>query len=640
MKIGKLIPWAFATLLFTACGGGNSPAGGGPGDTGGGSAPGPSAIDAGTVGGIVTDAQTGARLAGVSVSGGGQNTTTNDRGEYTLSGLAKGTTVPISFAFDKYAPGFGNAQVRDVGEPLLVPLKKMGTAQNYNPTTKQTIYQKTESGPYAVIFEPGALNTTDTKLKVSITPLDPTLESSTLPGELTTPDTMLVPLTFAEFNIIDSSGNKVNTNANLAAGKEPIVELPIPVTLRKLAAYKIDTTNPIKIHCYSYDSVKGQWVDFVDGEIVLSSVDGVTPVVRAAIKHFSWYGAAPKTDDCVKLYGRVVSAVDGKPMADARVEAFPGGVTHSDARGDFEVVTSTKNTEPDIVATRTYTDVDGSVSGMKGAKVIDFGKVKGDLLTGLVRVNCKTGVAVSPMARGIAVRAVGTASDPLMVPIGRLNDFSYKVIASLMAGIVFANIEVALPAGIDGGAVTGAHVTLVGPTGNVVKVTEVGDGFYSAAATVVPGARYTLNIDADGNGSIDGTGSVYAVGDVAWTYPINNAVLSSSADLVFSWSDTGYQNSGYSPVYFASVIKTATSSTNLLDLAAYFGTATQFKIGDVHNNMPLSPGTYTTTLMAMSGPSSSGPTDLAWVNNITGANVGGMFSSQSIASPALTFTVQ
>ncbi len=104
--------------------------------------------------------------------------------------------------------------------------------------------EKTEAGPYAVIFQANRFDTTDTNLKISITPLDPTKERTALPGSLVTggaSPSLLLPVTFAEFSILDSAGKRVNLKSS-ASG---LVELPIPPSLR--SAYP----NGTKIHCYA-----------------------------------------------------------------------------------------------------------------------------------------------------------------------------------------------------------------------------------------------------------------------------------------------------------------------------------------------------------------------------------------------------
>ena len=100
---------------------------------------------------------------------------------------------------------------------------------------------------------------------------------------------------------------------NLKASDSAQVELPIPPALR--STYPANS----KIHCYAYDPATGKWEDFVEGTVQTSSVDGTSPVLAASIRHFSWYGGAPQGNNCVDVYVSVVSAVDGKPLGNARV---------------------------------------------------------------------------------------------------------------------------------------------------------------------------------------------------------------------------------------------------------------------------------------------------------------------------------
>ncbi|MFX5157916.1 hypothetical protein ABTC76_21140, partial [Acinetobacter baumannii] len=77
---------------------------------------------------------------------------------FTFSGLAEGK-VKLSFAKSGYAPGYASAQAGASGADILVSLKKEGQPQSYNPSTARTLYQTTEAGPYAVIFQPNSLDT-------------------------------------------------------------------------------------------------------------------------------------------------------------------------------------------------------------------------------------------------------------------------------------------------------------------------------------------------------------------------------------------------------------------------------------------------------------------------------------------------
>ena len=634
----KFIFLIFAALLIGligACSGGSS---GGTSGAAGGSPTTPSG--GGTINGLVTDFSTGVKLAGVSVTdGAGQTTTTDSTGAFTLSGYSAGSAVAVTLSKASYAPGYGNAEIGVNAAPMVLPLKKEGSRQTYIPAntlTTTTISQTTEAGPYAVIFSPGTLNTTDPNLKVSVTPLDPTKESSVLPGNLTASDpattstVMLAPLTFAEFSIFDSTGTRVN----LKPGKQAIVEMPIPPDLRSRPEYQVvPAPNAKTVHCYSYNPTTGQWDSFVVGTIVLSSVDGTTPVLRAAIQHFSWYGGAPVNTNCIDVYGQVVSSVDGKPLPYARVEAFPGTVATSDANGNFVVVTTSTGANS-FTASRTFIDTDGSVSGIAGAKVIEFGKVV-DELAGLVSRPCGSSVTPPPLPP--------TPPTPnVVIRIGGVSLLSYQVNAYLINGAVVAMLNESVPPnGTIGAAVSGAIMVLTGPSGPVTLTETAGaPGMYMATlATPTPGARYTLTIDADHNGSIDGTGAVNAVGTLAWTLPLNGSTYPASTFTNAAWTDSGTAVAGYSVVYYATIMNTATGVTAL---ASYTGSALSFNPVDMLSptKAALPAGPYTASLFGFSGPYNPGSGTWTETNNITGSTVSGKFYSFGTPATANTFTLQ
>lgn len=600
-----------ASLSLIACGGGGG--GSDKPNSGGGQ------TERNLVNGIVRDSATGLRLAGVTVSGGGRKVVTNASGEYSLPLPPSDQPVTLSFTKANYAPGFDNVVVNESADALLVSLKRQGDLQDYNSRTTRTIFETTAAGPYAVIFQPDTLNSNDVNLRVSVTPLDPTIESDVLPGELGKSDVMLTPLTFAEFTILDSKGNHVN----LRPGSEAVVELPIPPTLRDRPEYALGET----IHCYSFNPETGQWEDFVEGTIVLSSVDGVTPVVRATVKHFSWYGAAPETDDCEWVVGTVVSAVDGKPLPGARVEAFPGTVTKADKNGFFQVVTST-GTNPEIVATRTYIDTDGSVSGMPGAKVIEFGKVKPDYLYPLI--SCRDALQASTNTSRAALPPGPNDDYPqVQIVLGAVSLATYGVDAFLLDNSLTVQLYELLPDGQEGEWVSGAKVTLVNGQGQVVDVPEwtygsEGSGIYMANLTVQAGERYTLNIDVDNNGTIDGSGFAYAIGDIEWANPVEGGNLSAT-NFIARWTDTGTGTPGYAPVYYAVIIPQDNDYTSF---GYYVGSVPQFNVSDYYNpGTPLSAGTYSASVSAFSGAAGIDTGDFSVTNNITGPTVNGSFWS-------------
>ena len=610
------------SVVLTGC-----PSGGGSSSGGGVSSP-TTPSGGGTVNGLVTDFAKGTRLSGVTVTGGGQSTTTDSNGRFTLSGFSAGSSIPVTISMSNYAIGYGNAEIGINAAPLIVPLKKeLGSRKPLNQSVGGTISFSTEAGPYAVKFTANSMDTTETNLTVSVTPLDPTKESSVLPGNLSASSggnrTVLGQLTFAEFSIFNSAGNRVN----LKPGSSAIVEMPIPPELRKKAEYQIGQ----KVHCYSYNPVTGKWEDFIEGTVVTSSVDGITPVLSATILHFSWYGGAPQGTDCYNVYGTVVSAVDGKPLPFARVEAFPGTATTSDANGNF-VVTTTAGGPNSFTASRTFVDTDGSVSGMAGAKVIEFGKVDGgDLLVGLTKVPCSSTVPPPPPTPPLPPTAI-------TIKIGGVSLLSYKINAYLFTGGACATVNEVLPDGNVGADVTGAIVKLNGPGGpyNLTEATSGTPGLYCAFFTPTSGARYTLTVDADHNGSIDGTGSVTAVGTITSVTPANGVTYSAST-FQPQWADSGTATSGYSVVYFVFISKSDQTAYSMYTWSELQFTA--YNLASGTPNQPLPAGTYTEQIFAFSGSYKPGSGNWEQTSNITGANVSGEFYSVGSPSSSITFTL-
>jgi hypothetical protein len=596
--------------------------------------------DPGTVYGIVTDIGSGAGVAGALVTGGGQSATTDTRGTFTLAGLAAGN-VNLSISLQDYAPGFASALVGDTTQTVLARLKKQGTPQSYATASAMTLSEKTEAGPYAVILAPNSLDTSDTNLTVSITPLDPTKERDALPGSLVAggaTSSLLIPVTFAEFSIVDSAGKRVNLLPSASAE----VELPIPPALR--SAYPLDT----KIHCYAYDGVTGKWEDFVEGTVRVSTVDGTSPVLAATVRHFSWYGGAPEGNNCIDVYVKVVSAISGAPLGDARVEASPGTVAYTDAGGTALVRTAVGTTPSTYVAYQTGLDVDGSLTGMKGAKYIEFGKVEEDL-AGLVQKPCTGDPGPTPGQANVR----GSMGTPLVLEIGRITGMLYQATAILSAGEAGTpgQMEVILEQGLPGpdGTLTdampasGAKMTFGEVSGAAapVMLTEIaaGTGVYTvpAGVPITAGKLYMLSIDGDGNGSIDGIGTSFALGQVAWTNPTDGATVASAA-FTATWSDSGSALGGaaYAPVYEAIISGTDAAA----DSAIYVGTDRQFlvKSATMPNAVGLQPGTYTGSVLGFSGALAGGGGNSS--NNITGAGVTGLFYSVSGSQSTVTFTVQ
>src|SRR6478752_5183757 len=578
----------------------------------------------GTVYGIVTDIGTGAAVAGAEVTGGGQSTTTDAKGTFSLEGLDEGE-VTLSINVEGYAPAFASADGGEITRPVLARLKKQGEPQADDATTAKPLSEKTEAGPYAVIFEPDSLDTDDTDLTVSITPLDPTKERDALPGLLlaggNTPS-LLIPVTFTEFSIVDSSGKRVNLKPSATAQ----VELPIPPQLR--ADYPLDT----KIHCYPYDPTTGKWEDCVEGTVQLSTVDGTSPVLAASVRHFSWYGGAPQGNNCVDVYVKVVSAVDGTPLGNARVEASPGTTAYTDADGNALLRSAVGGTTTSYVAYQTGLDVDGSLTGIKGAKYIEFGKVVEDLV-GLAQKPCTGEPSATPGQKDV----LGSQNSPLTLKVGRVTGVLYQATAILSGGdsSTSGQIQVVVEEGVPGD--DGTIEAPMPTSGAKVWFNEVGSTDAPLSLSeLAPGKLYSVAIDGDGNGSIDGTGTAFALGEVTWTNP-NDGDTVSASKFTASWTDsgTGASSAAYAPVYQAVL-----SSTDGTDAAIYVGTDREFLVkSSFMPDADLQPGSYTASVIGFSG-ALTGNAVTSTSNNITGQGVTGQFYSMSSSSNEITFTVK
>ncbi len=585
----------------------------------------PPATGARVLTGVVTDSQTDQRLSGVTVTAGASTVTTDANGQYAFSGLTAGRVV-VSFAMPGYAPGYATATIGPQAATTIVALKQQGDTQSYDPTQAATLSQTTLNGPYAVIFTPGVLDTTDVALTVSVTPLDPTSEISVLPGTLATATAVLQPLTFAEFSIFDSMGNRVN----LKSGAEATVELPIPISLRGVPDFAIGQT----IHCYSYNPTSGNWEDFVVGTVATSSVDGTTPVLRASVKHFSWYGGAPEASTCVPFYGTVVSRLTRSPLANATVTSTPGTNATSDANGNFNVlVPTTGGYVPTISAYQTLVDVDGSLSGTPGASVIEFGEIStAGLLTGLTPVDCVTAQAADAgPARASGGGQPGSGPDePVQVVISELQNLTYQVQFELAlddsgGATLLGSVTIELSDGTSNPA-TAAEVTLIAPNQTIAVPTLLaGTGAFELDLAPIAGGQYTLLIDADGNGTTDGQGSLILPGKVAFTNPAPGSSVSGTG-LVASWSDTASSTPNYAAYY--QVVLTSAEDAGTSDVATYLGTGRQFPATSAINpGGPLLPGPYTATIDIYGGAFALQTADGQAINNIRGPSATGTFWS-------------
>jgi len=246
----------------------------------------------------------------------------------------------------------------------------------------------------------------------------------------------------------------------------------------------------------------------------------------------------------------------------------------------------------------------------------------------------------------------GSQGNPLVIKIGTITNLLYEATAILTSGqgTDMGSVTVVLSQGLPGPDGTldspmpasGAKITLTEGNGTPVALPELapGTGYYGAPTglTIAAGKSYLLSIDGDGNGSIDGTGRAFALGDLAWVNPIEGATVS-AMNFIASWSDTGSgAGAAYAPLYQVVIQQSAPSGPS--DGAVYVGTDRQFVVKSAYmqGSPPLLPGAYTGDLIGFSGFQGAGGVQIS--NNITGAGVTGIFYSISATQPTVNFTVQ
>ncbi len=304
---------------------------------------------------------------------------------------------------------------------------------------------------------------------------------------------------------------------------------------------------------------------------------------------------------------KVVSAVDGTPLGNARVEASPGTTAIYRRRWQRPRALGRRQHDlelcrlPDRPRRRWLTH-------RHQRRQVHRVREGGEDLVGLVQKPC-TGDP-SPHARPkerawvreLTLAASGRARHGRALSGHRNSDERRW----FHAGQVQVIVEEGIPGpdgSIEDAVPTSGAKILFGEVGSgdaPPSLTEIAPktGLYlaTAGAKITPGKLYSVSIDGDGNGSIDGSGTAFALGNVEWTNPTDGDTVN-SADFTASWSDSGSTLGGaaYAPVYEA-IISSADGGG---DAAIYIGTDREFPVKSLA--MPdadgLQPGKYTGTVI-------------------------------------------
>ena len=292
----------------------------------------PPVAQAATLRGSVNDGISGAGIAGVTVSTGGQSTVTTDAGDYTLP-VGTGTLV-VSFKKAGYAEQTKvNSDLINVGDSSFLNASMLAFAQStvLTGTAAQTV---TVAGSTAAISLPAdALRRADGSaaqgaITVNLTPINPASNVDTMPGSLVT-------LASGSFAPIESFG-AVNITITDAAGFELNLSSGQSATIR-IPAVTRGASLPATIPLFYFNTTTGQWIQ--DGTATLVG-SGATAFFQGTITRLTTWNA-DQIVNTVFINSCVVDA-SGTAVAGARVSSeginyIGSASTVSDAAGKFRI---------------------------------------------------------------------------------------------------------------------------------------------------------------------------------------------------------------------------------------------------------------------------------------------------------------
>ena len=244
----RLMGSLLVAALLVACGGG-------------GSDPAPIAPDSepatGTVSGLVVSATTGAAIPGATIRAGTASVTSAADGSYTLTAGVNERAI-ISIAAAGFAETFQVARLADgLTAALEVQLLPVGVTQPITVAAGGTVTVP-DSSAQVTIPAGGLVSATGvapaTTVNVSLTPINPAIDSRVMPGDftalLTGSDTPVAIESFGALlvDVRDASG----TRYNLAEGQTSTIRIPVG---------SLSASPPPTIPLLMFNETTGRWVE-------------------------------------------------------------------------------------------------------------------------------------------------------------------------------------------------------------------------------------------------------------------------------------------------------------------------------------------------------------------------------------------
>lgn len=235
------------------------------------------------VSGRVVDGLTGAPLAGIAVAVGARTTTTDAQGQFNLTGVPPSARATVTFSGANYSEG---ARIVSIGDPgassVLARLLPVTATAVLDAGAGGTVGNA--AGTARVVLAAASLARADGSVltgnaTVNVTAIDPSLDSSLMPGDYTTlSGGNAVPIeSFGAIGvqITDAAGQP----ANLRAGQT--ATLRIPLGSRSENA-------PATIPLFYFDMASGRWQQ--EGSATLQGT-GTGRYYEGTVTHFSVWNA-------------------------------------------------------------------------------------------------------------------------------------------------------------------------------------------------------------------------------------------------------------------------------------------------------------------------------------------------------------
>jgi hypothetical protein len=309
----------FSVAMLAGCGGG-----GGVEPTVVPPPPPPPVAATGAVSGKVISFGTGQGIVGATVTSGGATATTGAEGAYVLSGIAPSDRAVISVKAATFAEGMSVATVVAAGTATaLTKLLPVGVETTISNAVGGTV---TDTSGARVALPANAFTGGAGSVTVALTAVNPSLDSSVMPGDYTINNGAQAIESFGAIIVTprDASGNPVN----LAANKTAVIR--IPATSRNGV---FDPTIPL----LSLNPANGSWVQ--EGTATLA---GTAPnqYYEGTVTHFSSWNA-DRVMETIKVNGCVKDAagalVSGVTVRSDGIDYSGSASSATNASGTFSV---------------------------------------------------------------------------------------------------------------------------------------------------------------------------------------------------------------------------------------------------------------------------------------------------------------